>query len=158
MGIDKFHPIVNLDSINHIKDYNLLDSEVIQLLTWSRKSSSLIHFYISESIRVSNWKEIFSYTLSNLQISNSLGLNVSRVLHVPLKMDLIMAGLASASDYLTLARDAGCTENEVYELQKILNSKGGFLTDSLAKRTLKIYSMPGQNPSPRVPKRLYEEY
>ena len=69
-----------------------------------------------------------------------------------------MAGLASASDYLTLARDAGCTENEVYELQKILNSKGGFLTDSLAKRTLKIYSMPGQNPSPRVPKRLYEEY
>ncbi len=158
VGIGKFHPIVHLDSINSVRDYNLLNSEVLQLLTWSRKSSSLTYFYVSKSIEVSNWKEVFSYTLSNLQVSNALGLNISRVLHVPLKMDLMKLGLASASDYLILARDAGCTESEIMELQKILNTKGGFLTDSLVKRTLKIYSMPGPNPSSRVPKRLHDEY
>ena len=73
-------------------------------------------------------------------------------------MDLIKLGLASVRDYLILARDAGCTENEVFELQKILNSNGGFLTDSLVKRTLKIHSMPGPNPSSRVPKRLHDDY
>jgi hypothetical protein len=158
VGIEKFHPIVNLGSINSVRDCNLLNSEIIQLLTWSRKSSSLTYFYVSKSIEVSNWKEVFSYTLSNLQVSNALGLNISRVLHVPLKMDLMKLGLASASDYLILARDAGCTENEIMELQKILNAKGGFLTDSLVKRTLKIYSMPGPNPSSSVPKRLHDEY
>ena len=158
VGIEKFHPIVNLDSIHSVKDYDLLNSEVIQLLTWSRKSSSLTYFYVSKSIEALNFREVYSYTLANLQISNALGLNISRVLHVPLKMDLIKLGLASASDYLILARDAGCTENEVIELQKILNSKGGYLTDSLLKRTLKIYSMPSQNPSIRLPNRSYDQY
>jgi hypothetical protein len=158
VGIEKFHPIVNLDSINLLKDYSLLNSEAIQLLTWSRKSSSLTYFYVSKSIETSNWKEVYSYTLSNLQISNALGLNISRVLHIPLKMDLVKLGLASGSDYLVLAREAGCTENEVDELQKILNVKGGFLTDSLVNRTLKIYSMPRSNPSSRVGNRLYDEY
>jgi hypothetical protein len=158
VGIEKFHPIVNFDSINLLKNYSLLNSEAIQLLTWSRKSSSLTYFYVSKSIETSNWKEVYSYTLSNLQISNALGLNISRVLHIPLKMDLVKLGLASGSDYLVLAREAGCTENEVDELQKILNVKGGFLTDSLVNRTLKIYSMPRSNPSSRVGNRLHDEY
>jgi len=158
VGIHHFNPIVNLDAIKSIKSYSLLNSELIQLLTWSRKSSSLTYFYLSKSIDVSNWKKVYSYTLSNLQVSNALGLNISRVLQVPLKMDLMRLGLVSASDYLLLAREAGCTENEVVELQKILSTKGGFLTDSLVKRTLKIYSLPGLNPSSRAPNRLYDDY
>ncbi len=157
-GIHQFNPIVNLDAINSIKSYSLLNSEFIQLLTWSRKSSSLTYFYLSKSIDASNWQEVYSYTLSNLQVSNALGLNISRVLQVPLKMDLMRLGLVSANDYLLLAREAGCTENEVAELQKILNVRGGFLTDSLVKRTLKIYSLPGPNPSSRVANRLYDEF
>jgi hypothetical protein len=158
VGIEKFHPIVNLDSLNLFKDYTLLNSEVIQLLTWSRKSSSLTYFYLSKSIEASSWKEVYSYTLSNLQISNALGLNISRVLQIPLKMDLVKLGLASTSDYVVIAREAGCTESEITELQKILNTKGGFLTDSLVNRTLKIYSMPRSNSSPSVGNRLYDEY
>jgi len=158
VGIHQFNPIVYPDAINAIKNYSLLNSELMQLLTWSRKSSSLTYFYVSKSIDVSNWKEIYSYTLSNLQISNALGLNISRVLQVPLKMDLMKLGLVSANDYLVLARESGCTSDEVLELQKILNSKGGFLTDSLVKRTLKIYSLPRPNPSSTIPKRLYDEY
>lgn len=158
VGIEKFHPIVDLDSINHIENYKLLNSEVVQLLTWSRKSSNLIHFYISKSIDVSNWIKVYSYTLSNLQVSNALGLNLSRVLQIPLKMDLMKLGLVSASDYLLLAGESGCMDDEVLELRKILNTKGGFLTDSLVKRTLKIYSMPGPNPSSRVSNRLYDDY
>ena len=158
VGIHQFNPIVNLDAINSIKSYSLLNSELIQLLTWSRKSSSLTYFYLSKSIDMLNWKEVYSYTLSNLQISNALGLNMSRVLNVPLKMDLMKLGLVSANDYFVLARESGCTSDEVLELQKILNSKGGFLTDSLVKRTLKIYSMPGLNPSSRVANRLNDEY
>ena len=158
VGIHQFNPIVNLDAINSIKSHSLLNSELIQLLTWSRKSSSLTYFYISKTIELSNWKEVYSYTHSNLQISNALGLNISRVLSVPLKMDLMKLGLISANDYLLHARQAGCTENEVVELQKILNSKGGFLTDSLVRRTLKIYSMPGSDPSSRLVNRLHDEY
>ena len=158
VGIENFHPIVNLDSINSVKDYKVLNSELIQLLTWSRKSSSLTYFYISKSIEASSWKEVYSYTLSNLQISNALGLNISRVLNVPLKMDLMKSGLVSASDYLLLARQAKCTKNEVIELQTILNTKGGFLTDSLLKRTLKIYTMPNQNPTSRFTEKFIEDY
>ena len=158
VGIHQFNPIVNLDSINSIKSYSLLNSELIQLLIWSRKSSNLTYFYLSKSIDVSNWKEVYSYTLSNLQVSNALGLNMSRVLNVPLKMDLMKLGLVSANDYLVFARENGCTSDEVLELQNILNSKGGFLTDSLVKRTLKIYSFPGPKPSSMIPSRLYDEY
>ena len=158
VGIHHFNPIVNLDAINSIKSYSLLNSEIIQLLIWSRKSSSLTYFYLSKSINLSNWKEAYSYTLLNLQISNALGLNISRVLQVPLKMDLIKLGLVNTNDYLVLARGSGCTSDEVLELQKILHSKGGFLTDSPMKRTLKIYSFPGLNPSPRVSNRLHDDY
>ena len=158
VGIERFYPIVNLDSIKSVRNYCLLNSEVIQLLTWSRKSSSLTYFYLSKSIDVSNWKEVYSYTLSNLQVSNALGLNMSRVLNVPLKMDLMKLGLVSVNDYLALARESGCTSDEILELQNILNSKGGFLTDSLVKRTLKIYSFPGSNSSPWIPNRLFDEY
>lgn len=158
VGIERFYPIVNLDSIKSVRNYCLLNSEVIQLLTWSRKSSSLTHFYLSKSIEVSNWKDVYSYTLSNLQISNALGLNISRVLNAPLKMDLMKSGLLSANDYLVLARKSGCKNDEIIELQKILTSKGGFLTDSLVNRTLKIYSMPAQSPSSRHSSRPYDEY
>ena len=157
VGIHHFNPIVNLDAINSIKSYSLLNSEIIQLLIWSRKSSSLTYFYLSKSIDLSNWKEVYSYTLSNLQISNALGLNISRVLQVPLKMDLIKLGLVNTNDYLVLARGSGCTSDEVLELQKILHSKGGFLTESSVKRTLKIYSLIGLNPYSRAPNRLYDE-
>jgi hypothetical protein len=44
-----------------------------------------------------------------------------------------------------------------YRLQSF-DSKGGFLTDSLVNRTLKIYSMPAQNPSSRHSSRPYDEY
>jgi hypothetical protein len=158
VGVHIFNPIVNLDTINSIKSYSLRNSELVQLLTWSKKSSSLTNFYISKSIDLSNWKEVYSYTLSNLQISNALGLNISRILKIPLKMDLVKLGLVSASDYLVMAREGGCKSDEVLELQKILNSKGGFLTDSLVKRTLKIYSLPRPNPSSTVPNRTYDEY
>jgi hypothetical protein len=157
VGIERFRPIVNLDSIKSIKSYRLLNPEVIQILLWSKKSSSLIHFYLSKSIEVSNWEGVYSYTLSNLQVSNALGLNISRVLNVPLKMDLIKSGLVSVNDYLVLARKSGCASDEIIELQKILTSKGGYLTDSLVSRTLKIYSIPSQNPSSRVPKRPFDE-
>ncbi len=157
VGINRLNPIVNLDAINSIKNYSLLNSELLQLLTWSKKSSSLTYFYLSKSIEASNWKQVYSYTLSNLQISNALGLNISRVLEVPLKMDLMKLGLVSANDYLVLARESGCASDEVLELQKILNSKGGFLTDSLVKRFLKIYSAPGFNLSFKSPSRLYDE-
>jgi hypothetical protein len=137
VGLEKFHPFVNLESIGTDKNYNLTRSEIIQLLTWSRESSSLIYFYISKSIYNLNWKETYSYTLSNLQISNALGFNMTRVLRVPLKMDLVKLGLVSASAYLEHARESGCGKEEILELQQILSAKGGFLTDSLVKRTVK---------------------
>jgi len=158
VGLEKFYPIVNLESIDADKNYDLTRSEIIQLLTWSRKSSSLTYFYISKSIDNLNWKEIYSYTLSNLQISNAIGLNMARVMRVPLKMDLMKLGLVSASDYLSHAQVSGCEKEEILELQQILSIKGGFLTDSLIKRTLKTYSMPGPYPNSRLSEKYFGDY
>jgi len=157
VGLEKFRPIVNLESIHSHRDYKLIGSEIVQLLTWSRKSSSLTYFYISKSIENLNWKEVYSYALSNLQISNAIGFNLTRVLRVPLKMDLMKLGLASASDYLGHARESGCEKEEILELQQIISAKGGFLTDSLINRILKMYSMPGPNRASRSPNRNFEE-
>jgi hypothetical protein len=157
VGLDKFHPFVNLESIDTDKNYNLRGSEVIQLLTWSRKSSSLTYFYISKSIDNLNWKEVYSYTLSNLQISNAIGLNMTRVMRVPLKMDLMKLGLVSARDYLSHAQESGCEKEEILELQQILSTKGGFLTGSLIKRTLNTYSMPGPNPNSRLSEKYFND-
>jgi hypothetical protein len=158
VGLEKFYPIVNLESIDADKNYDLTRSEIIQLLTWSRKSSSLTYFYISKSIDNLNWKEVYSYTLSNLQISNAIGLNMARVMRVPLKMDLMKLGLVSASDYLSHAQVSGCEKEEILELQQILSIKGGFLTDSLIKRTLKTYSMPGPYPNSRLSEKYFGDY
>ena len=158
VSLKKFHPIVNLESIDTDKNYNLTRSEIIQLLTWSRISSDLTYFYISKSIDNLNWKGVYSYTLSNLQISNSLGLNTTRVLRVPLKMDLLKLGLVSASDYLSHARESGCKKDEVLELQNILSSKGGFLTDTLIKRALKTYSIPRGNPYSQLSEKYLGDY
>jgi hypothetical protein len=158
VGLEKFYPIVNLESIDADKNYDLTRSEIIQLLTWSRKSSSLTYFYISKSIDNLNWKEVYSYTLSNLQISNAIGLNMARVMRVPLKMDLMKLGLVSASDYLSHAQVSGCEKEEILELQQILSIKGGFLTDSLIKRTLKTYSMPGPYRNSRSSEKYFGDY
>jgi Rhamnan synthesis protein F len=142
VGLEKFQPIVNLESINVDMNYHLTQSEIVQLLTWSRLSSNLLYFYISKSIDNLNWREIYSYTLSNLQISNALGFNMTRVVRIPLKMDLVKLGLVSAFNYLSHAEASGCDQEEILELQQILSTKGGFLTDSLIKRFLKVYAIP----------------
>jgi hypothetical protein len=73
-------------------------------------------------------------------------------------MDLMKLGLVSASDYLSHAQVSGCEKEEILELQQILSIKGGFLTDSLIKRTLKTYSMPGPNPNSRLSEKYFGDY
>jgi len=145
VGLKNFYPFINHDSLSTIANYQLNPAEILQLLTWSRKSSSLTHFYLSKAIENSAWKESYSYTLSNLQVSAALGLNLARVMGVPLKMDLKKSGLISGGEYIRLAQKTGCSTEEINELRQILIQKGGFLTDSFIKRVFKVYAMPQSN-------------
>jgi hypothetical protein len=56
-----------------------------------------------------------------LQISNSIGLWISRNLDLPFKLDLPQNGLSSISDLLKIAELQGYQKDEVEELQVLLN-------------------------------------
>jgi hypothetical protein len=71
-----------------------------------------------------------------LQISNSIGLWVSRNLDLPFKLDLPQVGLTAVSDLLQIAELHGCQKDELEELQVLLDSRpnvteGSYLTNSL---------------------------
>ncbi len=133
-GADYFLPYVNSNSTKFITSMKFSVSEVIQILTWSRRTSLTTHTYISKAIELKEFSSVFSYAVFNLHLSNSLGLFMNRVMGVPLKMDLVRAGVVSPEDFLKAPRRDGVSSAEVEELLKIIEVKGSYSTKSLLSR------------------------
>jgi hypothetical protein len=136
VGLDIFKPYVDIDSIRNVKNKTFLPSEAFQVIEWSERTSNTAGRFIRAKISEKDYSEVFSYSVFNLQISNSIGLYLNRVLNVPLKMDLVKHGLVSISEFLERASKSGVPKGEVSELRQILEKRGSHLTVSRLRSLL----------------------
>lgn len=132
-----FKPYVDVDSIERIKNKTFSSPEVHQVIDWSGRTSTSAVKFVQANLANNNYSEIFSYSVFNLQVSNSLGLYVNRILNVPLKMDLVKLGLVTISEFLTRASISGASKYEVKELKQILEKRGSHLTVSRLRGVLR---------------------
>jgi hypothetical protein len=135
VGYEYFKPVVNLSEVDlSYKDMNI--AEISQAQVWAKRSSTTLYEQISLAVNALDYRRILHLSISNLQISNSIGLWISRNLDLPFKLDLPQYGLSSISDLLKIAELQGCQKDEVEELQVLLNlrpnvTEGSYFTNSL---------------------------
>ena len=137
LGSNVFRPFVSIDSIQRVKNKTFLTSEVNQVIEWSGRTSTSAEKFVRTNLSDKNYSEVYSYSVFNLQVSNALGLYLNRVLNVPLKMDLVKLGLATISEFLSRASQAGASKTEVAELRQILEKRGSHLTVSRLRSVLR---------------------
>ncbi len=137
LGKNVFKPYVNIESVQNVKNKAFLVSEVNQVIEWSGRTSTSAEKFIRANLTNKNYSEVYSYSVFNLQVSNAVGLYVNRVLNVPLKMDLVKLGLATISEFLDRASQAGASKAEVRELRQILEKRGSHLTVSRFRSVLR---------------------
>jgi hypothetical protein len=133
IGFEYFQPMISLDLLSN-RDINFEPPEIFQALTWSKRSSEYIYDQINFAVSLSDYSRILEICIVNLQISNSLGLWISRNLELPFKLDLPQFALCTISDLLTIAQKQGCPAQEIHELRNLLEERvniteGSFLTN-----------------------------
>ena len=111
-------------------------SETLQALIWSKRSNVYLHDQIVASIQHLDYSRILALCLSNLQVSNSLGLWISNNLELPFKLDLPQYALCSILDLLKIAKLQGCNDQEIEELRKLLEARPNITEGSLIFRSL----------------------
>jgi hypothetical protein len=135
VGHEYLKPVINLNEVDLVyKDMNI--AEIIQAQVWAKRSSTILYEHIRLAVDALDYRRILHFSISNLQISNSIGLWVSRNLDLPFKLDLPQVGLAAVSDLLQIAELHGCQKDELQELQVLLDSRpsvteGSYFTNSL---------------------------
>jgi hypothetical protein len=135
VGLDYFQPMVGhgilFDSVVEFEP-----EEMYQAITWSKRSNMYIHDQVAFACDSSDYSRILEICLSNLQISNSLGLWISRNLQLPFKLDLPQFALCTIQDLLRVAGMQGCEDEEIQELRKVLEGRQNVTEGSLLVRTL----------------------
>jgi hypothetical protein len=137
IGSENFKPYIDINSLNNTKLKSFLPEEVIQVVDWSERTSISAAKFIKLKLSHEKFLDVFSYSVFNLHVSNSLGLYVNRVLNVPLKMDLVKLGLVTMSEFLDRASKSGVKKEEVKELKLILEKRGSHLTVSRMRSLLR---------------------
>lgn len=140
VGYKYFKPLVNLSEVDLVyKDMNV--AEIIQARVWAERSSTNLSEQISLAVDALDYRRILHLSISNLQISNSIGLWVSRNLDLPFKLDLPQVGLCSISDLLKIVELQGCEKDEVEELEVLLNLRPNVTEGSYFTNSLKLISL-----------------
>jgi hypothetical protein len=119
-------------------------AELSQLLTWTNRSSPEIY----EVFQQLNTKDpafatqyLVQYCLENLQVSNGLGLYLSRRYFFPLKLDLPYYLLATRSHVIETLRNQGCSKDECLKIYDILESKGSLNIGSPVERIFRAFGI-----------------
>jgi hypothetical protein len=130
IGLDYFLPMAG-HGILTANEVKFESAEIYQALTWSKRSNSLIHDQVAFAFDSSDYSRVLDICLSSLQISNSLGLWISRNLQLPFKLDLPQFALCTIQDLLKIAEIQGCEEEEIQELRKVLEGRLNITEGSL---------------------------
>jgi hypothetical protein len=135
IGLEYFQPLVSLDVLVN-NGISFEPSEIFQVLTWSKRSNVYIYDQIQLAYKVHDYSRILEICIMNLQISNSLGLWISKNLELPFKLDLPQFALCTISDLLNIAKLQDCKNEEIQELRELLESRANITEGSLISRVL----------------------
>ncbi len=142
IGTEALVPATNL-ILGH--NHHLRFPEITQLKTWMARSRPDIYealFQVTfDSIEI-ELDHVVNFALENLQVSNSLGLYLSREFSFPLKLDLPYYLLTTKQAILALLRESGCDESELEEIRKILDKKKNISVGNFFNRTLRDLGVP----------------
>ena len=140
VGHEYFKPVVNLNEVDLVfKDMNI--AEIIQAQVWAKRSSRTLYQQVILAATSLDYLRILHISISNLQISNSIGLWVSRNLELPFKLDLPQVGLCTISDLLKIAEVQGCKKDELEELQTLLGLRPNITEGSYFVNSLKFFGL-----------------
>jgi len=134
IGVDYFSPYADVNNHSLLSNKGLLAPDVLQVLTWSRRSASVAATYIEEALNFKQHSRVIEYVLFNLQVSNSLGLFFAREIHCPLKMDLVSSALINLSDFTELLKSSKCSSEEIIEVEKLLKKRGSYFSAGFLDR------------------------
>lgn len=133
-GIDYFQPYVNTKKVSNILEIKLETVDILQVLTWTRRSALPASLYVEKSIQLNDYFRVVEYVICNLQVSNSLGLFFARQLHAPIKMDLVSSGLINPSDFINILSGHGCTDQEISAVGRVLSLRGSYFEAGILDR------------------------
>jgi len=134
-GMNYFKPLVNAESVKDLF-VDLEVSELMQAEIWSKRSHPYIYQQINLARKFLDHRRILELCISNLQVSNSMGLWASRVFEIPFKLDLPQSGLSTISDLIGLAKLQGCGDEELRELRFILEKRENITESSDIRKFL----------------------
>jgi hypothetical protein len=133
-GVTYFKPFVNTNEISSPSEIQLETVDILQVLTWTQRSSLPANLYVEKSIELADYFRVVEYVICNLQISNSLGLFFARELHAPIKMDLVTSALINLTDFKNILSIQGCSHMEISEAEKILRMRGSYFEAGILDR------------------------
>ena len=137
IGIEYFYPMVNFDiSIGKAVDFDT--SEAFQALTWGKRSNTYVYDQLDYAFKTLDHKRVLDICISQLQISNSLGLWLARNYELPFKLDLPQYALCTIQDLLDVARSQGCEDQEIYELMQLLSARLNVTEGSIFQNSLRF--------------------
>lgn len=124
--------------------HRLNKSELSQLLIWTNRSSperyEIFQNMDSKNSYSAN-QNLVQYCFENLQVSNGLGLYLSRRYFFPLKLDLPYYLLSTKSDVIEVLRNQGCSNDECVKINDILERKGSLNIGSPFDRILRAFGI-----------------
>jgi hypothetical protein len=134
VGIDYFCPYVNPDKLLNGKDLELSSAEILQVLSWTYRSSKNANEYVKNALSLSEHRRIIEFAIFNLQVSNSLGLFLSHYLGAPIKLDLVKSGHILPSDFLKILESQECEAHEIKWARDQIAKNGSYYSANLINR------------------------
>jgi hypothetical protein len=118
--------------------------EIIQMRLWIQRS--LPDFNAIDQYRTNRLEPQYlnlkvNFCRENLQVSNTLGLYLTRKFHFPLKLDLPYQQLTTSSSILDRLSAGGCENDELNQISSILREKGNIFMGTPYERILKRFGI-----------------
>ena len=117
----------------------LLPEERAQMYRWIYRSNPdiLISQGYQGLLEKDSDKELVRFAFENSQVSNALGLFLTRKYNFPIKLDLSYYLLVSKASIIEVLRKSGCDDAEIYDVESLLESKGSINLGSPLERAFK---------------------
>ena len=137
VGLDYFNPLVSLNNLKKSKKaLGMSASQKSQIRAWASLTGIREAIYINNAIDHKKHLYAVSYAMNNLHISNSLGLYLAEKLDMPLKLDLISAGLISEEDFFNYLVAQKTSIEEIKEILLLMTKRKLYSEGNILERIL----------------------
>jgi hypothetical protein len=114
-----------------------------QLINWiARSNPTFLSNFEFNNLDIKESDELMvRFAFENCQVSNALGLYLTRKYHFPLKLDLPYFLLVSKYSIVEILRNGGCSDIEIKKVGEIFESKGSINIGSPWQRLSKSFGI-----------------